>query len=122
MGTAGILLRSVLPEPILVATALAIGIAFERFMVTPIWNFMFKFESTPATTLESAVMEEATAVTSFDRNGQGLIAVTVDGQMVQVLGTLQSGDRALNVKVPAGARLRIEDVDAARNRCTVSLI
>jgi hypothetical protein len=122
MGTAGILLRSILPEPILVATALAIGIIFERLIVTPIWNFTFRFASNPAATLESAVMEEATAVTSFDRNGQGLIAVNVDGQMVQILGTLQSGDRAMNVKVPAGARLRIEDVDAARNRCTVSLI
>ena len=121
-GTAGLLLRPVLPEPILVATALALGVIFERFVVTPIWNFTFRFASNPATTLENSVMEEATAVTSFDRNGQGLIAVSVDGQMVQVLGTLQSGDRAMNVKVPAGARLRIEDVDAARNRCTVSLI
>jgi hypothetical protein len=67
-------------------------------------------------------MDEATAVTSFDRNGQGLIAVEVDGQMVQILGTLKSGDREMNVRVPAGSRLRIEDVDAARNRCTVSLI
>ena len=122
MGTVGLLLRPILPEPILVATALALGVIFERFVVTPIWNFTFRFASNPAATLENSVMEEATAVTSFDRNGQGLIAVSVDGQMVQVLGTLQSGDRAMNVKVPAGARLRIEDVDAARNRCTVSLI
>jgi hypothetical protein len=122
LGTAGILLRPILPEPILVATALALGLIFERFIVTPIWNFTFRFASNPATTLENSVMEEATAVTSFDKNGQGLIAVNVDGQMVQVLGTLHSGDRDMNVKVPAGARLRIEDVDAARNRCTVSLI
>ena len=67
-------------------------------------------------------MDEATAVTAFDKNGQGLIAVEVDGQMVQILGTLQSGDREMKVKVPAGSRLRIQDVDAARNRCTVSLI
>jgi len=122
LGTAGILLRSILPEPILIATALAVGILFERLIVAPIWNFTFRFASNPATTLESSVMDEATAVTSFDRNGQGLVAVNVDGQMVQILGTLQSGDRDMQVKVPAGARLRIEDVDAARNRCTVSLI
>ena len=122
LGTAGLLLRTVLPEPILIATALAIGVMFERFIVTPIWNFTFRFASNPAATLESAVMEEATAVTSFDKNGQGLIAIQVDGQMVQLLGTLQSGDREMKVRVPAGARLRVEDVDAARNRCTVSLI
>lgn len=122
LGTAGLLLRNVLPEPILFAAALAAGILFERAVVAPIWNLTFRFASNPASTLESALMDEATAVTSFDRNGQGLIAVEVDGQMVQILGTLKSGDREMNVRVPAGSRLRIEDVDAARNRCTVSLI
>jgi hypothetical protein len=122
MGTAGLMLRSILPEPILIATSIALGVLFERAIVAPLWNLIFRFESRAATTLESSLMDEARAVTAFDRNGQGLIAVEVDGQMVQVLGTLQSGDRAMNVKVPVGARLRIEDVDARRNRCTVSLI
>jgi hypothetical protein len=122
LGTAGLVLKNLLSEPILFAAALATGVVFERFAVAPLWNLLFRFESTPAATLESSVMDEATAVTAFDRNGQGLIAVEVDGQMVQVLGTLQPGDRAMNVKVLAGSRLRIEDVDAARNRCTVSLI
>jgi hypothetical protein len=122
LGTAGLLFRNLLPEPILFVVALATGILFDRAIVAPIWNLTFRFASNPASTLENSVMDEATAVTTFDRNGQGLIAVEVDGQMVQLLGTLQSGDRAMNVKVPVGARLRIEDVDAARNRCTVSLI
>jgi hypothetical protein len=122
LGTAGLVFRNLLSEPILFAVALATGVLFERFVVAPLWNLLFRFESTPAATLESSVMDEATAVTAFDRNGQGLIAVEVDGQMVQVLGTLQPGDRAMKVKVLAGSRLRIEDVDAARNRCTVSLI
>ena len=122
LGTAGLLLRGVLVEPILFAAALVTGILFERAVVAPIWNLTFRFASNPASTLESSVMDEATAVTSFDRNGQGLIAVEVDGQMVQILGTLRPGDREMNVRVPAGSRLRIEDVDAARNRCTVSLI
>jgi len=122
LGTAGLLLRGVLGEPLLFTAALAAGILFERAVVAPIWNLTFRFASNPASTLESSVMDEARAVTAFDKNGQGLIAVEVDGQMVQILGTLQSGDRAMNVKVPAGSRLRIEDVDAARNRCTVSLI
>ena len=122
LGTAGLVFRNLLGEPILFAVALATGVLFERFVVAPLWNLLFRFESTPAATLESSVMDEATAVTAVDRNGQGLIAVEVDGQMVQVLGTLQPGDRAMKVKVLAGSRLRIEDVDAARNRCTVSLI
>ncbi len=122
LGTAGIVLQNFLGGPLLFAASLGIGILFERLVVAPVWNLAFRFASNPAATLEGSLMDEATAVTSFDRNGQGLIAVEVDGQMVQILGTLQSGDRAMNVKVPAGSRLRIQDVDAARNRCTVSLI
>jgi hypothetical protein len=121
LGTAGLVLQPVLRGPILFAAALAIGFVFERIVVTPIWNFMFRFASAPAMTLESAVTDEARAVTTFDANGQGLIAVELDGQSVQLLGTLQPSDRAMHIRVPAGARLRIEEVDSARNRCIVSL-
>ncbi len=121
-GTAGLVLQDALSGPALFVASLGLGILFERFVVTPIWNFAFRFGSNPAATLEGSVMDEATAVTAFDKNGQGLIAVEVDGQMIQILGTLQRDDRDMKVKVPAGSRLRIQDVDAARNRCTVSLI
>lgn len=122
LGTTGLLFRSALQGPALFAVAVAGGWAFERFIVTPIWNFTFRFASAPALTLESALMGEATAVTRFDANGQGLIAIEVDGHMVQLLGTLDSSTRANRAVVLAGTRLRIEDVDAARNRCTVSLL
>lgn len=122
LGTGGLLLRPVLGGVALFGAALVTGILFERFVVAPIWNFTFRFASTPALTLESAVTDEATAVTPFDANGQGLIALELDGQRVQLLGTLQPSDRAMRVKVAAGARLRVEEVDAARNRCTVSLV
>ena len=122
LGTSGLLLRPFIGGIALFAVALLGGVLFERFLVTPIWNFTFRFASNPALTLESAIMGEATAVTSFDANGQGLIAIEVDGQLVQLLGTLQRSDQELRVRVPAGARLRVEDVDAARNRCSVSLL
>lgn len=121
-GTAGIVLQNMLSGPLLFAASLGVGILFERLLVAPLWNLAFRFASNPAATLEGSLMDEATAVTAFDRNGQGLIAVEVDGQMVQILGTLQAGDRDMKVKVPAGSKLRIQEVDAARNRCTVSLI
>ena len=122
LGTTGLLMKNALQGPALFAVAVAGGWAFERFIVTPIWNFTLRFASDPALTLESALMSEATAVTRFDANGQGLIAIEVDGHMVQLLGTLDSNTRANRAVVLAGARLRIEDVDAARNRCTVSLL
>jgi hypothetical protein len=61
-------------------------------------------------------------VTAFDENGQGLVAVDLDGQVVQVLATLPPPERAAGVRVHAGDRVRIESVDARRNRCTVSML
>jgi hypothetical protein len=109
--------------PLLFAAAIAGGLLFERVLVSPLWNFAMRFASTPAVTLESAVTDEATAVTSFDANGQGIVSLEVDGQVVQILATLRPDDRALGTaRIRAGQRVRIEDVDAAKNRCTVSLI
>lgn len=107
---------------LLFVAAIGIGILFERAMVRPMWNFMFRFASKPALMLDSVLEEEGTAVTSFDKNGQGIIAVDLDGQVVQLLATLSSDDRALGAAVRAGDRVRIADVDSARNRCTVAVL
>jgi hypothetical protein len=119
LGTAGVAFRSFMGGPLLLLLAIAGGVALERLVVNPLWNFTFRFASTPAVTLESAIEDEAKAVTNFDKNGHGLIAVEVDGHVLQVLGTLKQSERELGVRVRAGDMLRIEDVDADRNRCTV---
>jgi hypothetical protein len=117
------LTRPVLGGPLQLAVALVGGILFERLFVSPLWNFAMRFASTPASSLESAVADEATAVTSFDANGQGIVSVEVDGQIVQILATLRPDDRVLGgARVRAGQVVRIEDVDADKNCCTVSLI
>jgi hypothetical protein len=107
---------------ILFVAALALGFLFEGVLVRPIWNLVFKFASKPALTLESCVEDEATAVTAFDKNGQGIISVDLDGHVVQLLATLRADDRALGAAVRAGDRVRIADVDSARNRCTVAVL
>ena len=119
-GATGLVLGSLLVEPLVAAGALVGGYVFERFLVGPIWNFMFRFESRPAATLESAIMEEASAETDFDARGQGLIRLELDGQVVQLLGTLRAEDRAAVRRVRRGDRVRIEEVDPVSNRCTVS--
>jgi hypothetical protein len=121
LGTTGIVLRHVLGGPLLFLAAFAGGVLLERALVAPLWRFSMGFASQPAQTLEHAVLDEGTAVTSFDANGQGIVAVELDGQVVQILGTLQASDRAMGVRVRVGTRLRIEDVDTTRNRCTVSV-
>ena len=121
-GAAGELFKSTLSGPLLLAIAIAGGVLLERLLVSPLWNFTMRFASEPATTLESAITDEATAVTSFDANGQGIVSLEVDGQVHQILATLKASDRLPGTRVRAGQRLRIEDVDADRNRCTVTLL
>ena len=121
-GAAGVLLRHTLGGVALLALAIVVGVIFERVLVAPLWRFVHRFESSPAMTLESTITDDAHAVSSFDARGQGLVAIELDGQVVQVLGTLRSEDLQAGVRVRAGDRLRIEAVDDARNRCTVSYL
>jgi translation initiation factor IF-1 len=61
-------------------------------------------------------------VTGFDANGNGLISLELGGEVVQVLGTQLNEEREAGVRIRAGDMVRIEEVDSARNRCTVSRI
>ena len=122
IGASGLLLRPLVPEPWLLIASLGAGLLFEWGLVGPLWRFLFRFASAPAQTLESVVSDEARAVTSFDANGNGLVAVELDGQVVQLLATLNTTERAAARKVRAGDRLRIEAVDDTRNRCTVTYL
>jgi hypothetical protein len=116
---AGGLLAEPLGEPWRLGAAILGAAAFEALFVGPIWRFLFRFESSPALTLESAIEDDARAVTGFDANGHGLVAVDVDGQIVQLLATLIPDDRARGVRIRSGDVVRIADVDPARGRCTV---
>jgi hypothetical protein len=119
-GATGLLAGPLLFEPITMLAAVTGGYVFERFIVGPIWRFFFRFESRPAATLESMVLEEARAVTDFDARGQGLIQLELDGQVLQLLGTLRAEDRGGGSRIRRGDLLRIEEVDPARNQCIVS--
>lgn len=121
LGTVGMLTRHLFAGWLRFAIALGGGLLFEWLIVTPLWNFAMRFASKPALTLESAIASEATAVTSFDDHGQGIVRVELDGQIVQLLATLSSGERERGVKVRAGEQVRIEDIDPERNHCTVSI-
>ena len=121
-GLTGAVARPFLGGVALLAIAILGAVVFERALVAPLWRFLFRFASNPATTLEGSLLSEARAASGFDDNGQGLVAVEVDGQIVQCLGTLRGDDLALGVRVRAGDVLRVEDVDAARSRCTVSYV
>jgi hypothetical protein len=120
-GTSGLLLGGVASGLLLFVLSLALGIAFEHLLVARLWRLVLRFASRPANTLESLVMTQGTAVTSFDANGQGIVQVELDGQVIQMLGTLNARERRLRYRVRLGQALRIEHVDPLQHRCVVSL-
>jgi hypothetical protein len=121
-GLAGFALRSLLGGTVLLLVAILAGIVVERLFVNPLWNFAMRFASNPALTLESATFSEGKVVSNFDQNGQGIIAVEVDGQVQQILATRYAGDLARGARVRAGQLVRVDEVDGARHRCTVSVL
>jgi hypothetical protein len=118
---AGGLLASPLGEPWRAGAAVLAAAAFEGLLVGPLWRMLFRFESSPAATLESTIEDDARAVMGFDANGQGLVALDVDGQVVQLLATLTAEDRARGARVRSGDLVRVSSIDAARHRCTVRI-
>jgi hypothetical protein len=121
-GATGAILGHVLAGPALAGSAILGALGFERLIVAPMWRWMMRFAGEPAKTLESCIADEVSAVTAFDRDGNGLVAVELDGQVTHVLATLRAEDRNAGALVHAGDKLRIEDVDPQHNRCTVSLL
>ena len=121
-GATGLIVERLVGPVLALPIAVGGGIAFESLVVRPLFNSLFKFESGPAQTLESAIMSEARAVTGFDSNGNGLISVELGGEVVQILGTLTPDERKARVRVRAGDTVRVEEVDSVRNRCIVSRI
>ena len=121
-GASGVILRSLIGGNLLFAVALLGALVFELGLMRPLWNFLFRFESAPALTLETCIGDEARAATSFDAQGNGLIALELDGQLVQLLGSLRREDWDAGIRVRAGDPVRIDEVDAERNRCTVRAV
>jgi hypothetical protein len=101
----------------LVAALLALLV--ERMIVRPVWNLVFHFQGQPSSPLEVLVLSEARAVVPF-RNGRGMVSVVRDGRVVQLAATLRDDHAGLSVRV--GDRLRIDDVDARRERVVVSVL
>ena len=121
-GATGLIVERLVGPGLALPIAFVGGVVFEVFIVRPIFNSLFRFESAPAQTLESALMSEGRAVTGFDANGNGLISLELGGELVQVLGIQLNSDRTAGARIRAGDIVRIEEVDGARNRCTVSRI
>ena len=120
-GATGRLLRPAHLAASLLALAAAFGgLAFFGLGVRPLWNLLFRFASKPSAALEGMVARQAEAVTGFDERGRGLVGLTIDGQWVRVLATLESDASANAAPVKPGERLTVISVDGRANSCRVA--
>ena len=88
-----------------------------KLAIEPLQELILRFESEPAKNLEGACATEATVQSRFDASGQGMVSLTVDGQIRRVLAKLSEGDPA---ELTVGEKLVVVDVDTKRNTCRVA--
>ena len=123
IGATGLLLEPMISNEIArAALSVAGGLFLEKAIVAPLWELLMRFGSAPARTLESAVLEEAVALTTFDSSGCGLVAITLDGHEMRALARLKPGEGLPPPRVRTGDVLIVESVDATRGQCVVSLL
>lgn len=101
------------------AGASVIAVGLEAALVAPLFRFVLRFQGRPSSPLTGLICESAEAVTAF-RNGKGIVQVVRDGRAVQLAARLRQEQERLPVRV--GDTLRIEDVDEAGGKVTVSVV
>ncbi len=118
-GATGLLARPAhWPSPLTALAALIGGLVFYGLLVRPLWTLIFKFASRPSDALNGMVAQQAEALGHFDASGRGLVGLTIDGQWVRVLATLEADEEAGAVQ--KGDTLTVVSVDGRANTCRVA--
>jgi hypothetical protein len=120
LGATGLLLGSYMTAGPLLLAAIVGGLFFNFALVEPLMGALLRFASNPSEGLEGTVLQEAEALTGFDERGKGLVRLTLDGQHVQLLATLDQLEQDKGIQVRKGEKLIVVDVDAAKNACRVT--
>lgn len=119
-GLVGMMLRKHFSPTFVLFAAIAGAIVFNFLIIKPAIGLLFKAAAPPSEGLEGTVSRLASAETTFDRSGQGLVKLVLDGQVVQLLGRLDHAEIESGVHVSKGDSVLILEVDAKRNICRVS--
>jgi hypothetical protein len=83
-------------------------------------GMFLKFASTPSEGLEGAIARPAEAISGFDAQGRGIVRLSLDGQVVQLLARLDSTEVARGVHVARGDEVIVTEVDSAKGSCRVT--
>ena len=117
-GATGMALGKIVQEPWKLALlAIVIGFLFWKLAVEPLQELVFRFASEPAKNLEGAAATEARVESRFDEKGQGMVSITIDGQIRRVLAHFIDSDPR---SVAVGEKVIVIDVDTKRNTCRVA--
>ncbi len=119
-GLAGLLFLKVVAAPNIYAVALLGGVAFNFLIVRQIVALASKFASKPSEGLEGLIASSAEAITRFDEHGMGMVRVVMEGQVVQLLATLDPAEHASGIQVQKGDQVVLLEVDGKKNTCCVT--
>ncbi|HVT11347.1 MAG TPA: hypothetical protein VHE55_03700 [Fimbriimonadaceae bacterium] len=119
-GATGVLLKGHLAPNLLVWAAVAGALAMDFLVLKPIIGFVMKFVTKPSEGIEGSVQAQAQALTRFDSEGKGLVQLTLDDQLVQLLAILDPAEQELGEGVSKGEQVTVVSVDPKRNSCVVS--
>lgn len=119
-GLAGMIFQNLVPTSILWIIVVFGAAAFDFVFVKPLFALFLRFASRPTEGLEGAVASTAEVITHFDRKGQGLVRVNLDGQIVQLLARLSPDERERGVRVKKGDQVVVTEVNPTASTCTVT--
>jgi len=119
-GAAGIAFKRVMSPDLLIWGALVGALVFNFVIIKPIMANLLRFSSRPSDGLEGMVSQVGTAATNFDSAGKGLVQISMDGQITQLLATMEADEVKHGTQVKKGDTVLIVEVDAVKNTCRVT--
>ena len=118
-GFAGLALQTLLHGPAFTICLVLGALVFNWVIVKPLMGLLMRFAAPPSQNLDNMVSQPCEAASKFDSQGKGLVKLSIDGQIVQLLGILDSSELDSGSAVNVGDRLLVVDIDTKKNQCRV---
>lgn len=119
-GAAGLLAQGHVATQYLTVIAVLGGLFLDFLIVRPMFAALAQFASKPSAGLEGTVAYQAEAITKFDERGRGLVCVSMEGQLVQLLARLTPAEFAEGAVVRKGDQVVVTEVNPKKGTCLVT--